>query len=124
VAGDYLDLLYVLPVAVCVNGFLWEGRGKRRFDDGVWCLFRAAPFIWCVHPPPFSWYTKKIVSVRKEQTGSSSGVFLFLRDIFLWSIWLNLYLISVFLFLFFIAWFWGTGHEQRRCTQPPIQSRW
>jgi hypothetical protein len=22
VAGDYLDLLYVLPVAVCVNGFL------------------------------------------------------------------------------------------------------
>lgn len=62
-----------LPVAVCVNGFfLWGGR--RRGDLMMACdaSFRAASFIWCVHPPrshgtrkkSWSWETRT-VSVRQ-----------------------------------------------------------
>ena len=112
VAGVYLDLLYVLPVAVCVNGFLRE-VGERRFDDGVWCLFRAAPFTWCVHPPPFSWTTKKVVIVRKEQTGSSSGVFVFERHFSLKYLIEFIFNFCIFVFFFYSVvlrnWPWATA---------------
>lgn len=113
-----------LPVAVCVNGFfLWGGR--RRGDLMMACdaSFRAASFIWCVHPPRSHGTRKKSWS-WETRTVSVRQVSFFFETIFSVKNFIALKLIFDFLFLFFFtAWFWGTGHEQRRCTQPPIQSR-
>jgi hypothetical protein len=104
--------------------WVFSVRGEeRRFDDGVWCVFSCRVVYLVRSPSPFSWNTKKVVIVRNENRVSSSGVFFFSRTIFSVKNFIALKLIFDFLFLFFTAWFWGTGHEQRRCTQPPIQSR-
>lgn len=122
VAGLYLDLLFSLTCCgLCEWVFLWGGR---RGDLMMACdaSFRAASFIWCVHPPRSHGTRKKSWS-WETRTVSVRQVSFFFETIFSVKNFIALKLIFDFLFLFFTAWFWGTGHEQRRCTQPPIQSR-